>query len=179
MYYFTFSMSLFPKSKFEKLSDKVINFQADGYFSIRCFRVNSSHSDVISDFIKTRYFSWQEEFRDKVTVTVDRKKLEVDWNFHGLYDIKLLSRNCFCAVSFNEFINGFVNILKLEIGERASINEVQKALQSLKNTGNDYYSLNQLPEAYKHKWSVFDFFHSGFVVNEQSNILTVVECGQD
>jgi hypothetical protein len=57
--------------------------------------------------MKTPFFCWQEEYHNEVRVTVNHQEQIVDWNFHGLYDIKKIRAEHFEKISAIEFVERF------------------------------------------------------------------------
>jgi hypothetical protein len=166
--------------KFEKTSEHIIRFENfSGYFLIREFENELRTSNPIAEFMKTRYFSWQEEFRNEVNVTVDHSDQLADWNFHGLYDIKKLLPEHFIKVNANEFVKRFMDTLQTEIGIDRKMTEAQECLNKLIDLDSEFYLIDNLPDTFRHDWTVFDFFLSGFKISEDQKVLTAIECGLD
>ena len=102
--------------KFYKTSEHTIQFENfSGYFLIREFQYEQQASNPIAEFMKTRFFSWKEEFRNDINVTVDHSDQLTDWNFHGLYDIKKLHPEHFITVTATEFVKCFMDTLKQKL----------------------------------------------------------------
>lgn len=75
--------------KFYKVSEHTIRFENfSGYFLIREFKNEQQTSNPIAEFMKSRFFSFQREFRNEVNVNAEHSDQLTDWNFYGLYDIK-------------------------------------------------------------------------------------------
>ena len=166
--------------KFDKTSEHTIRFENfSGYFLIREFQYNQKTSNPIAEFMKTRYFSWKEEFRDEVNVSVNHSNQLTDWNFHGLYDIKKLRPEHFIRVNANNFVKRFMDTLQTEIGIDRKISDAQERLNKLIDLDSEFYSIDNLPETFRHDWTVFDFFLSGFKISKDQKILTAIECGLD
>jgi hypothetical protein len=81
--------------KFNKISKIVVKPEEPSSFMVSEFHYDHSLINPIADFMKTPFFCWQEEYRNKVVVTVNFQKQIVDWNFHGLCDIKKISSKHF------------------------------------------------------------------------------------
>lgn len=125
-----------------------------------------------------RFFSWNEEFRNEVSVgDASGKEHTVDWNFHGLFDIKKLKPEHFKEVEFKKFFQCFRGTIELEM-EFCS-DEMEAVLNSLFDAESDYYILSGLDMSYKHPWTVFDYFLSGFKLSQQNHTITLIEVGQD
>jgi hypothetical protein len=168
------------KMKFDKTSEHTIRFDnSSGYFLIREFQYNERTSNPIAEFMKTRYFSWNEEFRNEFDVTADHSDQLSDWNFHGLYDIKKLRPVHFIRVNANEFVKRFMNTLQTEIGIDRKISEAQECLNKLIELNSEFYLIDNLPDSFRHDWTVFDFFLSGFKISKDQKVLTAIECGLD
>lgn len=166
--------------KFEKTSEQIIRFDnCSGYFLIREFQNGLKTSNPIAEFMKTRYFSWKEEFRNEVNVTFDQAQQLTDWNFHGLYDIKKLRPEHFIRVNANEFVKGFMDTLQTEVGIDRKMTEAQECLNKLTELESEFYLIENLPDTFRHDWTVFDFFLSGFKISEDQKVLTAIECGLD
>lgn len=166
--------------KFNKTSEEVIRFENfNGYFLIREFQFDEQTNTPIVDFMSTRFFSWQEEFRNEVNVTVNRVDQLVDWNFHGLYDIKKLRPEHFIKLTAIDFVDRFVETLQAEIVADKNLSKAQERLNQLIDLKSDFYVIQNLPREFKHDWTVFDFFLSGFKVSKDLNRLIAIECGLD
>lgn len=166
--------------KFDQTSEHTIRFgNFSGYLLIREFRFDDLSSNPIAEFMKTQYFSWQEEFRNEVNVTVGHTDRLTDWNFHGQYDIKKLRSENFIPVSANDFVKRFMDILQTEIGIDKKMTEAQGCLNKLIDLNSEFYLIDNLPHTFRHDWTVFDFFFSGFKIAKEQKVLTAIECGLD
>ena len=103
----------------------------------------------------------------------------VDWNFHGLYDIKKLRPEHFIKLTAMDFVDRFVETLRAEVATDKNLSKAQERLNQLIDLKSDFYVLQNLPREFKHDWTVFDFFRSGFKVTKGSNRITAIECGLD
>ncbi len=166
--------------KFDKTLEQIIRFESfSGYFLIREFQYEEKTSNPIAEFMKTRYFSWQEEFRNEVNVTVDHSDQLTDWNFHGLHDLKKLRSEHFIRVNANEFVKRLIDTLQTEIGIDRKMAEAQECLNKLIDLDSEFYLIDNLPDTFRHDWTVFDFFLSGFKILKDQKVLTAIECGLD
>jgi hypothetical protein len=166
--------------KLEKTSEHIIRFENfSGYCLIRDFKYDVQTSDPIAEFMKTRYFSWKEEFRNKVIVTVDHSDQITDRNFHGLYDIKKLRPEHFIHVTANGFVKHFMYTLQKEIGIDKKMMEAEQSLEKLIDLDSEFYLIKNLPDEFRHDWTVFNFFLSGFKISKDQKVLTAIECGLD
>jgi hypothetical protein len=166
--------------KFDKTSEHIIRFENfSGYFLIREFQYDDQTSDPIAEFIKTRYISWKEEFRNEVNVTVNNFDQLVDWNFHGPYNIKKLRPEHFKKVTAIDFVNRFREKMQSEIGIDKKIIKAQYLLNKLIDLNSDFYIIGDISDDILHEWSVFDFFISGFKISKDLKMLTAIECGLD
>lgn len=167
--------------KFDKTKEHTIRFENfSGYLLIREFQFDDEQtSNALAEFMKTRYFSWQEEFRNKVNVTINNSVQQPDWNFHGLYDIKKLRPEHFIPVSSSDFVGRFKEVLHSEIGTGGNLREAQDLLNRLIDLNSEFYLLGNLSDELRHEWTVFDYFFSGFKISYLQKTLTAVECGLD
>lgn len=166
--------------KFSKTSEQIIRFENySGHLLIREFKYDDQTLDPIVEFMKTRFFSWKEEFRNEVSVHVHQDRHIVDWNFHGLYDIKKLRPTDFTPLTAVDFVQRFMDVLQIEIGLDANMTEAKESLHQLIDLHSIFYVLRNLPDQYLHPWSVYDFFLSGFKVSKSYNTLIAIECGLD
>jgi len=69
--------------------------------------------------------------------------------------------------------------LQTEIGIYRKITEAQECLNKLIDLGSEFYLIDNLPETFRHDWTVFDFFLSGFKISVDQKVLTAIECGLD
>ena len=166
--------------KFAKLKEEVIRFENfRGYLLIREFQYDAKTNKPISDFMCTRFFSWKEEFRNEVSVSVNNVDQLVDWNFHGLYDIKKLRPEHFIKLIATEFVDRFIKTIQTEIVMDENLSKAQERLNQLIDLKSDFYVLQNLSSEFKHDWTVFNFFLSGFKVSIDFNRLIAIECGLD
>jgi len=120
------------KMKFDKTSEQVIRFENfSGYFLARVFQYDEYTPNPIAEFMRSRYFSWQEEFRNEVSATVNNSDKIVIWNFHGLYDIKKLQQEDFEKISPADFTRQFSRFIQSEIGFDKKIDEAQKPIEQI------------------------------------------------
>ena len=147
-------------------------------FSIREFKY-TNNSNLINTFMQSVYFCWNEEFRHKVKVDINNKSKFVNWNFHGLYDIKKINANNFIETNFSNFKTEFLNILKKESNDKNKISEVERVLNHLDSSNSDFFIIQNLSNSFHHDWTVFDFFKSGFKIDKSNQVLTAIECGLD
>lgn len=166
--------------KFHKTLERIIRFENfSGYLLIREFKYDDNTSNPIAEFMKTRYFSWKEEFRNEVNVTVGNSNELTNWNFHGLYDIKKMRLEHFMKVTGAEFVDCFMKTLQTEIGDDKKMTEAQEFINSLSGLNSDFYVIRNLSDELKHDRSVFDFFLSGFNISKSQMKLIAIECGLD
>jgi len=167
---------------FIKKYEKTIRPETPSYFSVRQFGYSNANNDireVLQEFMKSKYFLWQEEFRNNVQVNINGKETHEDWNFHGLYDIKQLSPSDFEKVKFENFKARFIAFIETEIGKDNKLPEIQQVVASLYNQESSFYIIRNLPENKVHKWTVYEFFISGFEINMDNKTITLVEFGRD
>jgi len=166
--------------KFNKTLEHIIRFENfSGYFLIREFQYDKETLNPVGEFMKTKYFSWQEDFRNEISVTVNNTEKIVDWNFHGLYDIKKLQPEHFIKVKASDFIDQFKEIFQSEIGIDKNLRNAHKNLNALTDLSSEFYLIKNLSEDLKHEWTVFNFFLSGFKISIDKKVLTAVEFGLD
>lgn len=146
---------------------------------IREFIHDQDSFNSISDFMQTPFFCWKEEYRNEVSANINLEEKIVDWNFHGLYDIKKLKPEHFENISANKFIEKFNNFIETEIGFDAKLIEIETRLLKLIDQSSDYYIIKNLSQEFYHDWTVFDFFLSGFKISKKNNNLTAIEFGLD
>jgi len=163
----------------KKISEKVIRPENPSYFMIREFSFEKNASNVLADFIKTPFFCWKEEYRNEVHANIDSEETIVDWNFHGLYDIKKIKTEHFEKVSGSDFIKRFKEYIKKEIGFDSKLPIIESELTDLNDLTSDYYIIKDLPSDFHHEWTVFAFFISGFKIDENNGKLTAIEFGLD
>ena len=165
--------------KYSKTSEIVVRPEEPSYFMIREFHYDHSSVNPIADFMKTPFFCWQEEYHHEVGVTVNHQKQIVDWNFHGLYDIKKLRPEHFEKISPIEFVERFKSLIMAEIGFDPQLSEIELRLNKLVDLKSEFYIIKELTDEFYHDWTVFHFFLSGFKVASEGNMLTTIEFGLD
>lgn len=166
--------------KFDKTLEHTIRFDNfSGYFLVREFQYDKETLNPVAEFMKTKYFSWKEEFRNEINVTVNNKEQIVDWNFHGLYDINKLQPEHFKKVKASNFKERFKEVFLSEIGIDKNLKKAHENLNALTDSDSDFYLIKNLSEDLKHEWTVFTFFLSGFKISMDKKVLTAVECGLD
>lgn len=169
---------------FRKIDNTVIHFDNLGWLSITKYRYPTNLdeftcTDLLQQFIQSKYFIWQEEFRNSVAININGLERTVDWNFHGLYDAKKLSLSCFDKIDYSEFEKRVTDFIFQEIGTTGQLDKVHNLISQLNNDGNIFYIIQDLPNDYLHEWSVFDFFMSALIFNEADNTITLLEIGYD
>lgn len=172
--------------EFNKISENTFAVNSRYYYQFRSYHFHPNGSakpincnEVMGAFIKTKFFLWQEEFRNEVPVYGVGKDTLADWNFHGLYDAKKMSVSSFDIIDFNEFVQRIMTYALDETEPEDNISEIETKLTDIKTEGATYYILKNLPEDMRHKWSVYDFFISGFACDLKSNTLHLFEFGLD
>lgn len=165
--------------KFKKKSEIIINPQEPSYFMVRKFLFEQMVKNPIAEFMQTRYFLWEEEFRNEIGLNIQNRRTTVDWNFHGLYDVKKLSPDNFKKMGFQEFFLRFKNFIFNEIGTDSELPQIEIELHKLSEPESNFYLIEDLSNDFRHNWTVFDYFISGFKVNKEKNTLTAIEFGLD
>lgn len=165
----------------EKIFETIIRPQVPSYFSLRYYRYDEDiqSSDVLRAFMNSRYFLWKEDDRHKVLVNVNGKNTSVDWDFHGLYDVKQLSLLDFDKVSFQLFKDAILSFIDKKIGQDDKVVEIQHLLENEDNTACKYYIMCDISEDKIHPWTVYEFFISGIIVNPTEKSIRLVEFGRD
>jgi len=167
---------------FKKIYERVVSVDIDSYFSIQKYAFVESVDDggsVLRNFMKSKYFLWQEEYRNKVHVCIDGNNVFVDWNFHGLYDIKKLSPSDFTKVNFDFFKHRFINFMEGKIDTDDKLPEIIQVMSEINEPESASYIINDLPNTKIHKWTVFEFFISGIVINIPNKTIVIIEFGED
>lgn len=169
---------------FIKVDSTVIHFDSIGWLLTAKYNPSTKAGqfaceDLLQRFIRSRYFLWQEKFRDSVSVDINGKDATTDWNFHGLYDAKKLSLSCFEKVDYARFEKRVTDFILWEIGATDQLNKVHNLISQMNNDGNVFYIIKELPDEYLHEWSVFDFFMSALVCNHADETITLLEIGDD
>jgi hypothetical protein len=165
--------------EFNKISEKIIRPKELSYFMIREFNWSEYSTNPIAEFLKSRFFLWEEEYRNQVEVDIENTRTIVDWNFHGLYDIKKINHKNFIKVGCKEFKTMFRDFVIKEIGFDPELGKIEVELNNMIDLKSDFYIIEDLSYDYRHKWTVFDFFLSGFKVNVKEFKLTAIEFGLD
>ena len=165
--------------EFKKTSEKVIRPQEPSYFMIREFSFDKIATNVLAEFMKSSFFCWKEEYRNEITVNIDSEEKIVNWNFHGLYDITKLRTDHFHKVSAADFVERFKESVVMEIESDPSLPTIVKELVDQTDLKSDFYIIKNLPLDFHHEWTVFNFFISGFKINEKNGKLTAIEFGLD
>lgn len=78
--------------------------------------------------MKTPLFCWLEEYRNQVEINLESGNQLVDWNFHGLYDIKKLRPNNFIKIQGVTFIKGFEKFIEEKLDDDLIIDQMYTAL---------------------------------------------------
>ncbi len=164
---------------FTKTSEHIIRPESASYFLVREFHYDKYSPNPITDFMRTPYFCWNEEYRNEVKVSIDNEPKIVDWNFHGLYDIKKLKPEHFKEIGFQEFTECIKNYIVSKIGLDPKLSEIETYIDGLFNLNSDYFIIQDLTDDFFHDWTVFEFFLSGFIVNTSSRTLIAIEFGLD
>lgn len=169
---------------FIKIDNAVIHFDHLGWLSTARYSPTTkvgqfACKDLLHRFIRSRFFLWQEECRNSVSVNIDGKETTTDWNFHGLYDAKKLSLSCFEKVEFTKFEQRIIDFISREIGPLVQLNKVYNLIAQMNNEVNIFYIIQNLPDEYLHEWSVFDFFTSALICNKTDGTITLLEIGSD
>jgi hypothetical protein len=165
--------------KFSKTSEIVVRPEEPSYFMIREFHYDHGSVNPIADFMKTPFFCWQEEYRNEVRASVNYQEQIVDWNFHGLYDIKKIRPEHFERITAIDFVERFKSFIRTEIGFDPQLSEIETRLNKLVDLKSEFYIIKELTDDFYHDWTVFDFFLSGFKITPDDSILTLVEFGLD
>ncbi|WP_417603682.1 hypothetical protein [Owenweeksia hongkongensis] len=164
---------------FVNISESLVRPEALSYFMVREFAFDQSKQRAVEDFMQTRYFCWQEEFRNEVEITNDNGRHYVDWNFHGFSDIKKMKQEHFVKVGALEFVQRFMTFIELQIGADPKLPEIEILLKDLVDIKSQFYIISELSEDIHHEWTVYEFFISGFKINPDKKLLTAIEFGLD
>jgi hypothetical protein len=165
----------------KKISERVTRFENySGYFMIREFQYESPSLNPISEFIKTPFICWKEEYRNEVQVSINNAIHTVDWNFHGLYDLKKLRAEHFVKIRGQELADRFKEFVRSEVGvDKMHLGFEQLLDELCASTNSDYFLITEMEASFQHEWTVFDFFLSGFKISRDTLTITAIECEMD
>ena len=173
---------------FSKIEKKIFHFARNsGFLSFSKFSFISKNKEInqiIDSFILSDYFLWTEKktkgmvhFRN-ITESSDKSGL-MDWNFHGLYNVDLISSKDYKRISFPSFIDFFKNAINKEIDNGDFNYQALVFLNDFKSKNYEAYILVIDDKSKIHQCSVFDFHYSGLLINSKSSEILLIEFGLD
>lgn len=154
---------------------------SEGYFSVKtfCFK-QISDDEILKEFIKSKFILWNEtENQTILTTNSNANSEDVDFNFHGFYDIQKLKVSDFEDVSLETFISNFNQNLTEFLSDTSKISELKNKITELIKPYPTKYILKKPKEDQIHEWSVFTHHISGIGVNKFTNELILIEFGLD
>ena len=142
--------------------------------------------DVLSIFIKTKYFVWNYKFEPNgvnVIVTDDSgtDKEFKNQKFFGFYDTEKLTFSDFTKIDFINFHKIFSEQILKET-DYSFLNQAEKLLKEKIDENSLIYFLNpsedKKSELIKH-WPIFNYFYCYLEINLHKNEIKLVEFGLD
>ena len=176
--------------EFKEKNIQTIRDLSLGYFMITTVSVNakiskSDQSNIISEFLKTKYFVWNyenEPHGQNVILTDENGKISEYFNekFFGFYETKKLEHSDFKEIAFESFESNIKNKV-LEETNFDFLNNCLKILKSI-NSKSDFYILNppknKIPQFVK-DFPIYTFFYSYLNFDEENCEIKLIEFGLD
>ena len=103
----------------------------------------------------------------------------MEWNFHGLYNVDLISSHDYHRKTIPLFIDFFTNAIFKEISNEFLNFQALAYLNDFKNENYEAYVLVIDDRSKIHQCSVFDFHYSGLLINDKSSEILLIEFGLD
>lgn len=170
---------------FIKINKKIIHSKKSCYFSISEFLIIggdkniNNEEEIITEFINSKFFLWKEDFLDNVEVVINGQKTFVDWNFHGLYDVKKIKYGDYQNVDFNLFRKTFIDFIELNVGVISELLDIDNEIKNMQKENSSFYVIKPLSEDKIHRWTVYELFLSGIIIDLSKKNISLVEFGLD
>jgi len=145
-------------------------------------------SAIIEAIINSKWFIWQgEKYPEGITWNMDKKEGMTEETkkvkIHGYYDAKLLKENDFQSIKQEYLLSNLIEYVKQNLDEsikgKEYLDRVNTSVLKKMKTGAHYYKLKDLNKSKKSDFSIYSFFISFLIINQEENLVTLIEFGQD
>lgn len=173
------------------LSKKTFKYGTWAYTQVIDLEYDSKYEDlhsIISNVIKTKWFIWQgDEHPDGMLwhMQNDNGESEESKNIktHGYYDVELMNVDDFQNITVAKLLLNFTSFVKSNLDDSEKSKEylvkVNRFILERTCLNVDCYQLKNIDISKKSIFSVYSFFISFLIINQENNIITLIEFGQD